>query len=816
MLRISLLGLLLLAMSVLGYADGMLMPVRPEEPRFSVAYHKVKVDIDHQVASTDIDQAFHNNSSRAIEATYIFPLGEGMSISKFAMYANNEPLSHRILEKEEAAKIYNGIVAARRDPALLEWLGSRMIQARVFPIAPGEDKRIRIAYQEVLKAEGGVVKYVYPLKTEKMSSRNLEQCSVDITIHSALPIRSVYSPTHPVKVDRLNETTAHVTYQERNVLPDQDLVLYYTVSDKAMGVDLIASRDPARGDGYFLLLVSPKAEVRDDEVQPKDVVLVLDRSGSMAADSKIEQARNALKFCLNSLDRRDRFGLITFNDDIRCWNKILQPATRENVKEAEGFVNDIRADGSTNINEAMHSALALLGGNDGEAARPRIVIMLTDGLPTTGEVNTETILTNVRRENTHRARIFNFGVGYDLNAHFLDKLANDNHGVAENVLPKEDIEAKVSGFFSKVSSPLLMNLAMNWGDTDVYDLYPKEMPDLFKGSQLLLTGRYKPRHGGEATHLRLSGQAMGRQQSFDYAVTFPAATSGDEFIPRLWATRKIGYLEDQARLNGVNKEIMEEIIKLSKEFGILTEYTSFLVDIDERIAHGPVGKLGTPLPSNTFTPTYGAAGSVVTITGTNLLGAQAATVGGSSGVAQSMNRKNAKNAQQAASSNGNSVYDANGRLVQLSQMRNISQRSFVQAGTQWVDVNYRESLKVMKVKAFSPAYFQLVNAHPRMALFLSQNAQVTVALKAVAIQVGPEGRTEEFKAAELTDLKHQIVEELGKPEPSKQTKAPASTLHALTVAAASVTPGRPIGWIIPMILSLLALDLGFRMRKRER
>jgi len=781
------------------FADGMMIPVRPEVPRFNVAYHRVNVTIDHQVATTDIDQAFHNESSQQVEGAYIFPIADGMTISKFTMYVNNEPLEYKTLEKEEARRIYNGIVSRRKDPALLEWLGTRMIQDSVFPIMPNEDKRIRIAYQEVLKAQGGVIKYVYPLKTEKMSAKNLPDCSVDITIRSAQPIRSVYSPTHNITVEREGDRIAKVSYQEKNVLPDQDLVLYYTVSEQDMGLDLLAYRETDK-DGYFLMLVAPKSEVKEDDIQPKDVVFVLDKSGSMAGDNKIEQAKAALKFCLNNLNPRDRFNVIAFNEDVRRWESDMRHSTRDNIKSAEAFVNDFKADGGTNINDALRSALELFDTSLDYVAVPKIIIFLTDGLPTVGETNIEKILANVKAKNAGHlnARIFDFGVGVDYNAHLLDKLALQNHGLAENVLPKEDIEVKVSAFYKQVSAPLLMNVKVNWGDAEVYDIYPKEMPDVYKASQLIVAGRYKLHGAAVNTEMRLTGEMNGKTQSFTYPVKFPTIAPDDEFIPRLWATRKIGYLEDQARLNGPNKELMEEIIRLSKEFGILTEYTSFLVDADVNIAVRP-GEAPQPMILSKGLEANAAMGAA-------RVGDMAAATAGPSGVAQSVNRKANINAAQAAPTAGNYVMNEAGDRVRLSQLRNISQRSFVQAGAQWVDVNYQQNMRVVKVKAFSPAYFQLANSNARMAQFLSQNGNVTVALRNIAIQTGPDGQDAEFKPAEFNEIMKEIDTELGAPE----ARAPADRP---VVADRNARDPLAFTWALPLALPMLTM---IWRRRREK
>jgi Ca-activated chloride channel family protein len=733
----------------LAQADGMMIPVRPDVPSFSVVYHRVKVSIDRQVATTEIDQAFRSGARVPVEATYVFPLADGLSLSKFSMYAGGEELTHRVLDKDEARRIYNGIVQQRRDPALLEWVGTRAVQARVYPVQPNEDKQIRLSYQEVLKAQDGIIKYVYPLKTEKLSAKPLEDCSVEIALRSPQPIRSVYSPTHNVTIQRDGEKAARVTYQAKNVLPDQDLVLYYTVSEADLGLDVLTYRDPAKGDGYFLLLAAPKTELRENEVQPKDVVFVLDTSGSMAGD-KIRQAKGALKFCVNSLDPRDRFNLIAFSNDVRPWRDGLQQATPENVKDAEAFVDKFTATGGTNINGALDSALATLTATDAaSASRPPVVIFLTDGLPTVGTTDVNQILANAKKANTRQARVFDFGVGNDYNAHFLDKLANEHNGYAENVLPTEDIEVKVSSFYGKISAPLLMNLKVDWGGVTVYDVYPPKLPDLFKGSQLLVAGRYEPKGETKSATIELSGDVTGRRQAFRREVVFPGSALADDFLPRLWATRKIGFLEDQIQLNGASKELLEEVIRLSKEHGILSQYTSFLVDLDVNAPGGPRTNL------------IGKGDSGLAADGLGRVNVLREPQAGAAAVSQSVSKKDLMYAQQPASASGNVILTADGRRVRMSQVRNVSQRSFVQSGTRWYDVNFDDKQKLVKVKAFSPAYLQLADLHPRMAHYLSVGSEVIVALKDTAIQVGAEGQELEFGPEEIKDLKAKMDGEFG-------------------------------------------------------
>jgi Ca-activated chloride channel family protein len=791
MRNLVLIAFLLCAAAV--WADGMLLPVRPEQPAFSVPYHRVHVTIDKGIATTTVDQAFHNNGSREAEGTYIFPIADGMTISKFTMYADNEALEHRILAKEEARRIYNGIVAQRKDPALLEWLGHRMIQARVFPIPAHGDKRVALTYQEVLPASNSMVKYVYPLKTEKLSARPLDECAVTIRLTAPRPLRSIYSPTHDVTIVRDGAYKATVTWKATHVVPDEDLALYYTMSDEKVGVDVLTYRDPAKGDGFFLLLAAPNPDVRREDVQAKNVAFVLDTSGSMSG-RKIEQAKAALNFCVENLDARDRFTVIAFSSDVRSWMVGLQEASRANKDLAKEFIRQQRADGGTNINEALHTARQRL--NSANTERLPVCIFLTDGQATVGVTQTETILANMRDQNPRKIRLFNFGVGDDYNAHLLDKLAEQNGGYAENVLPREDIEVKVSDFYGKISAPLLTNLALDWGKANVHDQYPKALPDLFKGSQLVVAGRYAP--GAGVVNVTLTGTVGGKSQRFTYAVTLPDTAISDEAVPRLWATRKIGYLEEQLRLHGHNAELLEELVGLSKEYGILSQYTSFLVDVD--------AKTPMAMPNGVRRLNVQNKPKASASLGRAKVDSMRSVEAGSSAVAQSVNGKKGMNAMQAARSSGNVVMNDAYDYVQMGQLRNVGQRSFAQNGRAWVDVNF-DAQRVVKVKAFSPAYFQLANAHPRMAQYLSVGDTVTVALKTTAIQVDAAGQEQEFVATELKTLTKEMTDEFGTPQ---------ARASAFPLAQVPVTPARNPWLLAAAGVLALPVIIAFRWRRRMR
>jgi Ca-activated chloride channel family protein len=561
----------ILLVARMGAADGIIipkppMPDKPIKP-LAVEYHRVEVTISDQVAKTSIDQVFINHLPRDIEGTYIFPLPEDAAISDFAIYSDGVRLSGEILDKEEARAIYEDIVRRMKDPGLLEYVGQNLFRARVYPIPARGKKRIELVYEEILTKEGEVCKYRYPLKIERLSYKPIEEVEIDVEIESELPIKAIYSPSHKIEIERENERYVKAVYYDENVMPDRDFLLYYTTSREEIALSVITHKR-RREDGFFLLMVSPRYE--KGEALPKDITFVLDTSGSMAG-RKISQAKEALSFCVESLNEEDMFNIVRFSSDVERLSDEMLSVDKDSVESALDFIDGLKASGGTNIKEALLTALEHQPEN-----RPHIIIFLTDGLPTVGERDVAVIVNEVKKKN-RGSRIFVFGVGDNVNTHLLDLISGQNSGASMYVRPEEDIETVISSFYNKVAYPALSSISISYSPVKVYDTYPKELSDIFFGGQLILLGRYEKE--GEAT-ITLTGMVGDRERLFLYSCSFPERKK-NPFLPRLWATRKIGYLLDQIRLYGEDEELVEEIKALSKRYGIMTPYTSFLVTEDE-------------------------------------------------------------------------------------------------------------------------------------------------------------------------------------------------------------------------------------------
>lgn len=557
--------------------------------------------ITDAVAETTVSQTFVNSSSVAQEGIYLYPLPEGAMPTAFSMTVGEKTMEPRVLTAEEARTTYEGYVRRYRDPALLEYVGRNLVKISVYPIPPQSERVIKMRYTEVLKPQGGMRKYAYSLSTSRFGSKPVGVTTVSIKLNTSSPLKNVFSPSHDLSVRRPDDKSATASWEGVNDTSDRDLTLYYSTSADDIGLSLLTYRSGDR-DGYFMLLASPRVEVPKARILPKQVVFVLDRTGSMSG-KKIEQARKSLLFCLNHLNPEDKFDVITFNESPDVLTRTLVPANQENLTKARRFVENIEASGGTNIDDALRAALDLVKDEPGKT---RMIVFLTDGLPTVGETNIDTILAHFKQKNgqaaqnetapivkttalkpkgepagVHPARLFCFGLGYDVNVPFLDRLANVGSGDSDYVKPEEDVEATVSAFFAKVSSPILSNVRLAFDGLDVYDVYPKTLPDLFQGSQLVITGRFR---GTGAGSVHLSGLAGASDANFALAVKSGEADGSANFLPRIWAARKLGYLVDQVRLSDNSagkKEIIDEIVRLSREYGIITEYTSFLVDEQE-------------------------------------------------------------------------------------------------------------------------------------------------------------------------------------------------------------------------------------------
>ncbi len=750
-------------------------PIVPPMEQLVVRYHHVTVTIQDQVAVTHVDQVFYNPNHWAIEGMYMFPIPADAAVSSFTLWMDGKPVEGKVLDANQARQAYEEIVRKLRDPALLEYAGRGAVQAHIYPIEPQGERRIELEYTQALLADNGLVQYVYPLSTEKFSALPLENVSVTVDIRSNTPIRAAYSPSHEVDITRDGDRHITIGYEATNVTPNADFSLFYSVGESE-AFHLLTFRDPsdpASPDGYFLALLAPRP-AQQSQVLAKDVLLVLDHSGSMEGE-KFQQAQSALRDILKHLNPEDRFNIISFGSSVDSYASGLRPASE--AAEAQPWIDRLSAVGSTDINRALLEAASMT-----DRQHTTYLIFLTDGLPTVGETDTQKILQNFASSAPDNLRLFAFGVGYDVDTFLLDTLAQDHHGASTYVQPGQALDEILSGFYAKISTPVLTNLELDFGSAATYDSYPLPLPDLFSGSQIVILGRY--RQGGTTT-VTLRGQVNGQTQSFQFpGQVFAQDSRGQgnvlKALPRLWATRKIGYLLNQIRLKGPDQETIDQIVKLSIRYGIVTPYTSYLVTEDMT--------LGAEAQDRIAKEQYNA-----------LQTAPAAATSGQQAVQKAADEGTLAGAQSAQGIPAGAE----------NKVRILGARTFVFSNGIWTDTAFDpQAMQTIKVAFLSKDYFALTQADPDLAAAFALGQQV------IAIS---NGSAYEVVGADVSTGPVQIPPTPtpgpvnGRPTPTPlvvsqnpTSTPPSGTLPQPTPASPAANPGPcAAGWLPLALLGLV-------------
>ncbi|HIE97110.1 MAG TPA: VWA domain-containing protein [Fuerstia sp.] len=558
------------------------VPGQPVGTEYRIGSVDVRADIVDQVAKVQMAQTFKNVSRRTLETQFLFPLPDGVAINGLTLIVDGKELPGELKAKDQARREYEAIVRKQKDPALLEYIGQGLFRTSVFPIPAGQERRVEIRYTQLLKSDSGLVDFTLPLGTVKHTGQPIDELNITVRVRSKQELKNVYSPTHDFDITRENENKAVCRLTLKNVAQPDDTRLLYGLRGGEFGMNLISYQPDEGGQqGCFMLLASPKVKAKKGQETPKTVLFVVDRSGSMSGQ-KIEQAKSSLRLMINQLGDKDTFNIISYASEVDLFQSELELVSDDTRKAALNYVEDIYSGGGTNIGEALTLALGQLQ----DKARPTYVLFFTDGLPTVGETNENAIAATVGQANKVNARIFSFGVGYDVNSRLLDRLSKDQRGTSVYVKPDEDIEVAASNVFRKVSSPVMTDVRITFAGAN-YDgrgnlvtrTYPSDLTDLFRGEQLIVVGRYRKSTPVKVT---LKGTVAGKSREMTLESNFgnAAETRKNRFVETLWATRRIGSIIDDLDLKGQNQELIDELVALSLKHGIMTPYTSFLADED--------------------------------------------------------------------------------------------------------------------------------------------------------------------------------------------------------------------------------------------
>ncbi|HYO25373.1 MAG TPA: VIT domain-containing protein, partial [Lacipirellulaceae bacterium] len=703
------------------------------------------------VATVQATQVFENTGPGQVEATFVFPLPYDGAIDQLTLMVDGKEFAGKLLSREEARRRYEEIVRSSRDPALLEWVGQGMFQTSVFPIPPGAKRTVTLRYTQVCRQSQGLADFLFPLAPAKYTSGKLDKLSVRVAIESGREIKSVYSPSHAIDLQRPDDRHAIATLEAKDVLPAEDFRLFYSAAEGDVAASVVSYRPEPSEDGYFMVLATPTLDPPDEKRQAKTVVFVVDRSGSMSGE-KMEQAREALKFVLNNLREGDTFNIVAYDSEVETFRPELEKFNSGTRDAALGFVNGLFAGGTTNIDGALDRALGMLQDDQ----RPAYVIFLTDGVPTFGETSEAKIVASAVEANKVRARLFAFGVGYDLNSRLLDKLARAGHGVTEFVRPEEDIETAVSSLYRRIGAPVMTEVELSIDVEGAREadgaaanrLYPRGPLDLFSGDQAVLVGRY--RTGGSA-NVRLRGKLAGKDETLSFPAELVADSDDDAnaFVAKLWATRRVGEIIDQIDLDGHNDELVKELVELATRHGILTPYTSFLADdaasaMDSNQATRTAGERLESLAQTdgdygfrqreakaamqiAAAPTSGGFGGSRGLAGGTMAADAAAGPSSASGPALARG-----GAELLAERGGRGVtyYDAEADEHRVAQnVITIGRKTFFRRGERWVDssVSAEEEKSATAITRYSDEYFGLAERYgAHVAAYLAIDEPVTV------------------------------------------------------------------------------------------
>jgi Ca-activated chloride channel family protein len=681
----------------------------------------VQATLADGVLSFEIEEEFVNRGGLIGEADYLFPLPAGAAFQDLALEINGEMVSGETMDAREARRIYEEIVRRQKDPALVEWMGQGLLRTRIFPITPGERKRVQVRYQVVAQREGDA------LRIDHFRGRGAQQVSEarrDVGGRARFKLiyprteeyGRAYSPTHELRFDDEGRTrVAEVRGDAR------DVTILVPVRRGRNAAITMLPHAPGRDDGFALITLAPPA--LPPRVTPRDVTFVLDISGSMRG-RKMEQARAAGRQLLASLSRTDRFRIIDFASSVGEFRATFVAATRENVRAAEEYLDDLEPGGSTNISDALEAAL---GDAHGEGGRLSMVLFVTDGEPTVGVRDPAAIAARATRIRDG-ARVFTFGLGADVNVALLEQLALSGQGTATFVRPDESPERAVEVVASRLTSPVATSVRLRTDGVRVRAMHPAGPYDLFAGQDLVVLARYS---GSGRARLRFEGTTADGPVSWETTVDFPERTRANGFVPRLWATQRVGWLAAEKRANGGSAEIDNEIRELGERYGIPTEFTSYFVP-----EPGVMAQLG----GNRILPAADAGGRVARA---------AAPPTEAEARRQRFEEARASAGQRDAMSlQAVTVTIDSAIATSGGQIRQASNRTFVLRDGVWTDGVDVPNATIVRVQAYSPAYFAVVERLPLLAEAFSLGERVRIAGRNVILEVSPDG-AEQLSDAEL-------------------------------------------------------------------
>jgi Ca-activated chloride channel family protein len=665
-----------------------------------------RVTLADRVLRYEVTEVFRNEGNSVGEADFIFPLPAGAAFEDLKLSINGEMVSGETLGADQARGVYEDIVRRMRDPALVEWMGSGMLRARIFPIQPGEDKKIMVRYQSVATREGDAL---------RIDGRRGGDFTLQYARSAAYGEPS--SPTHVLRTR--DDGNLHIV-EAQGATSDVTVLLPLRRANTA-GLTVLTNASSGES-GFAMLTIAPPATTT--RATPRDLTFVLDVSGSMQG-RKLEQAKAAGQAVLSSLRPNDRFRLIDFSTDVHNFRTGWLDASADNLRDARRYLEALRAEGSTNISEALSSALS---GNARDSERLPLVVFVTDGEPTVGERNPDAIAALGARLRG-RARVFTVGVGTAVNASLVEQLALQGHGTAQFVRDEESVESAVSLLARRLAEPVLTDVRISASGVRLSRILPNGPIDVFAGQDLVVLARYDGT--GDAT-IRLEGQSPSGPVTWSTRARFTDDTKSNPFVARLWAAQRIGWLAAEKRRSGGTSELDGEIRSLGERYGIPTEFSSYLV-----LEPGMVAS-ATPTVRHLRDDAVMPVAAPMSSPPRSAIGAANAPTMAAADMRFEAARSSA--VQREAKSVG--ALDAAGQTAERGNaisVRIIGNRRFTLANSLWTDARFTASTRTLRVKPYSALYFELLKRLPELQDIFAIGDRLIVAGRTVAIELVPTG-----------------------------------------------------------------------------
>lgn len=718
---------------VFAHALIILPPPDRDAGSITIASQDIHAVISGNVARTTLKLVLHNSDMRAMEASLLIPIPKDAQAADFSMMIDGKKVSAEVLGDEEALRLYQDIVRRMRDPGILQYLDEQTFQARLFPIPPDGDMEVEFEFLQPVRRTGGLYMWRYEAPGKGLAVRP-GKSSFDVVIEAREKLGMVSSTTHELQINR---DAKKATLSVPGGLGNGSVFnLVYTLESADLAMSLVANKLLGEEQGTFLLLVNPPKTGALSESLLKGVVFVLDTSGSMEDDGKFDKAISALRQCLSALNVEDNFNVLTFASGVESFREQMLPATAENVEAAKGWLGGRKPRGGTNIHDALISAAGQLAARPPDASTVQQIIFMTDGLPTVGKTDRVQIIGDFREAAKSSQRVFTLGFGYDVNTHLLDAIADETKALSDYVEPKEDLELVVTSLFEAISTPVLTDLRIDFEGIKVVETYPSQLPDLFAGRDSMILGSYT---GDGKASINLSARARGKEYKQTLTAEFPKSTDGDtSYVRAIWAGRKVAYLLDQIRQNGENKELVDEVTRLAREYRLVTPYTSYFVAPDEpqqrrrdlAMPSSPTGNL----PNDSITDRY--AESEVTFDSGSL-----SDTSGSKAVGAAKTLRREKDREIAPEGYSESVRSDPG--IREVVVRGRVYTRLPDSGS-WVRKDVETKGPEVRVKYLSAAYMELLRRFPeyREEILLGESVELQIGGRWVII--GDDGAEEKL------------------------------------------------------------------------